>query len=171
MTDNQNKRQYKPQLLPRRGEVTAWGLLALMLASWGLMKLLGVQTGLLTPLLALALLLAAGSISLGNWIDRHTLLHLDDQGIEFQNGLRHVHLDWQQIERVRVHPTAWGKRVQVFGAKTYFAFQTPGEVKYQGKVTGKTGFLRGDEILREIVLNSELEIVDQVGDSYEYERR
>jgi hypothetical protein len=45
------------------------------------------------------------------------------------------------------------------------------EVKIQGEVKGHFGFTNGDEILREIVLRSGLEIIDHPGEGYYYARK
>jgi hypothetical protein len=114
-------------------------------------------------------------ISLGNWMDRHTALRLEPGGLAYQNGLRHVRLKWEEIQRVRVLPAAWGKKVQVFGRHTYFAFNTLGEVKVQGKMMGRVGFAAGDQILEQILRSADLRPVQPseasgVVEIYDYAR-
>jgi hypothetical protein len=164
-------KEYHPELIPRRGELVAWALFFMVAAPWLGMRLYGVRLPFILPLFGGVLLLAALSISLGNWMDRHTSLRIDADGLIFHNGLRDVQLRWDQVKEVRVNPSSWSKKVWVIGEGVRFDFNTLGEVKYRGELKGRTGFMDGEAILRKIVLNSGLEIVDQLGDVYYYARR
>jgi hypothetical protein len=163
--------EYRPELLPRRGEWVAWGLALLVAGTWLWLLLSRQRASSALPLLAAVLFFSATSISMGNWMDRHTLLVVDADGVRFENGLRHIQMKWQEINEVRLFPATWGNKVQVFGENVYFHFHTLGEVKYRGEVRGKTGFAKGEEIMRHIILNSSLEIVDHLGEVYYYARR
>jgi len=44
-------------------------------------------------------------------------------------------------------------------------------VKVRGELKGRFGFVQGEEILRQIVLNSNLEITDDAGAGYIYVRK
>ena len=146
-------------MIPRRGELIAWSSALLVGGAWFVIKQITGSAGLLVPILFIPLLLAALSISLGNWMDRHTLLRLDTEGVSFSNGLRHVQLKWDQIQQVRVLPAAWGKKVQVFGEQSYFGFLTLGEVKAQGRVLGRTGIAGGESALQRILEGAGLDTV------------
>ena len=163
--------EYHPELIPRRGEWVAWSLFILVAGVFCSLLVLKQTVSWLVPLLGMVFLFAALGISLGNWMDRHTRLRILDEGIDFTNGVRKVQLDWDQIHQVRVMPSTWGKKVRVVGEKAYFDFFTLGEVKYAGEVKGRTGFVQGEQILRHIILKSELEIVDQLDGSYYYARK
>ena len=162
---------HHPELIPRRGEIIAWLLFAAILVTWLSLVMLSrpVHWGL--PVLTVFLLLASLSISLGNWSDRNTHLGLDESGIAFTNGLRKVCLKWEEVREVRVHPAVWGKKVQVFGDKSYFDYHTLGEVKYQGEVKGRTGFMQGEAILQHILENSGLQVASQLGSVVYYARK
>ena len=123
------------------------------------------------PILATFLLLAGLSISLGNWMDRKTRLRLDETGVSFQNGLRNVHLGWDEIEQVSIFHARWGKKVQVFGNKAFFEFRTLGEVKYQGELKARLGFEKGEDILRQIIISADLQPGEQRGEGYYYARK
>ncbi|MGW8252154.1 MAG: hypothetical protein ACWGO1_16050, partial [Anaerolineales bacterium] len=117
------------------------------------------------------LLFSASIISLGNWMDRRTVIRFADGGVEYSNGLRHVHLDWTEIREVRVQPGKWGEMVQVYGENSYFVFHTLGEVRLRENVKGRMGFEQGEQIMRTLVLKSGLQIVEQQGDGYYYARQ
>lgn len=164
-------RVYHPELIPRRGEVTAWiatGILGLTLA---VIVIIGQRVSWLIVILILFLLLSAGVISLGNWMDRRTVIQIEADGIEYRNGLRRVRMAWLDIQEVRADPTAWGKRVHVRGKQAYFIFHTLGEVRHKGELKGRMGFEEGDEILRQVVLKSGLQILESQGESYYYARQ
>jgi hypothetical protein len=168
--------EYRPVMLPRRGEFIAWTLALLVGAAWLFLEVTGRVVFLAMPILLLFLLFSAASISLGNWMDRRSVLRLDRTGLSFQNGLRNVHLRWEEIQEVRAWPAQWGKKVEVIGAKTngvkaHFSFRTLGEVRVQGELKGRMGFEKGEEMLREIIQNSGLETVEHPGEGYFYTRR
>jgi hypothetical protein len=148
--------EYRTELIPRRGEFIAWITALMVLGAWFVLHRAGQPVLPVVPILGVLLLLAALSISLGNWMDRHTRLRLEETGISFHNGLRHVHLQWEQIQRVNVIPSNWGKKVQVIADHAYFEFRTLGQVEAQGRTLGRVGFEQGDRILEQILEKSHL---------------
>lgn len=164
-------REYRPELIPRRGEMIAWaGAVAVGLV-WLVLLLTNQRVIFVIPAMFLILLLSALLISLSNWVDRKTVIRMDSEGIEHQNGLRKVRLAWSEVAEVHVVPSRWGNRVQVSSQKNTFAFHTLGEVRMHGELKGRMGFEMGEEILRQLVLNSGLQIADQQGEGYYYSRR
>jgi hypothetical protein len=148
--------EFRPELISRRGELVGWGLTLLLAVAWVILKV--NQQPSLGPVtfLAVFMFLSAASISLGNWMDRRTCLRLDAQSITFDNGLRHAQLSWQEIRRVEVYPSNWGKKVRVMGERAHFDFRTLGEVIVQGDLKGRMGFAQGEKILRTIVEQARL---------------
>ena len=166
---DQESREFHPELLSRRGELTAWALT--LAASVGMVFLL--QTGNI-PLWAWIfwgfLLFSGGSISLGNWMDRHTVVRLDSEGVYFANGLRKIRLEWPQIKTVAMLPARIGKTVRIIGGQAHFEFKAGGVVQFQGEVRGRTGFSDGQDILNRIVREAGLQLVEKSKDAYYYER-
>ena len=148
--------EFKPELVSRRGEMIAWGSTLLVSLVWITLSQLGQSVPIAVPLLALILLLASLSISLGNWMDRKTLILIDSESISFRNGLRKVHFRWEDIQQVRVTPSNWGDKVHVIGNQAHFEFRTLGEVKIQGEIKGQMGFSEGDLILERILKETNL---------------
>jgi hypothetical protein len=103
------------------------------------------------------ILFSAFSISLGNWMDRRSLIRLDSDGIAFQNGIRSVRLTWPEVQNVAVIPTRLGKRVQVQSAQSHFTFKTMGESTI-GTQQFRTGFADGQEILETVLKNCGLQV-------------
>jgi hypothetical protein len=155
--------EFRPEPIPRRGELVAWACTLLVSGAWYWMARNGQGVHPAIPLLAIPLLLAALSISLGNWMDRVTRLRMSREGIAFQNGLRNVQLGWDEIRQVQVMPANWGKRVEVLGEKAHFRFYTLGEVKMAGQVKGRTGFSAGEQILMRILERGNLRQRTQTG--------
>lgn len=143
--------EFRPKLLSRRGEVTAWALTLLVVGGWLVLRLSGQRLIPAVPFLAVFFFLAALSISLGNWMDRRTVIQLEPEGIAFTNGLRRVHMLWEEIREVQVFPSRWGNKVRVIGERAYFSFRTLGEVTVQGEVKGQMGFPDGNQILERLV--------------------
>lgn len=143
--------EFRPELLSRRGEFVAWGLTLVVVATWVILLLNGQGISIFVSLLAVLFLFSALSISLGNWIDRRTVIRLNPEGIIFDNGLRHAALPWQEINKVQVFPTDWGKKVRVLGSQAHFEFRTLAEVKVQDEVKGRMGFAEGDQILQSMI--------------------
>lgn len=146
---------YRPELLPRQGELTAWGLALFSLVGLAILYLAGFSSWI-TNFFVLFLFFAALSISLGNWMDRRTRLSLDDDGLVFTNGLRHVKLQWQDVQEVRILPGKTGNMVHVIGPQTHFSFKTLGEMKYDGQTRMRTGFAAGEQILQSILTRAGL---------------
>ena len=163
-------REFHPELMPRRGELNAW----LLFAATGVGVFLLSRMMPVVPSWAWFFLgflgFSALSISLGNWMDRKTLIVLDGNGIHFENGIRSVRLGWHEVQKVAVLPARWGKDVQVVGEKSHFGFKTLGEVQFQGKVRGRTGFVDGQNILDTILRETGLQQADQKGNAYYYSR-
>ena len=160
---------YTPELLSRWGEITAWALavaaaLGLYFLSWR--QSLPFWAWFFVVFLAFS----AGSISLGNWVDRRTFIRLEAGGVHFENGLRRAQLAWGEIQEVRSAPARWGTSVQVLGAKGHFAFSTLGEMEFRGEVRGRTGFVEGKVIFDEIIRAAGLTKTTQTGQFLTYSR-
>jgi len=168
MPDNET-REFHPELVPRRGEINAWAF-----ATLTAIGVLILQTTQRVPSWAWIflgfLVFSAVSISLGNFIDRKSFIMMEKDGIHFENGLRSVKLNWREVQKVAVLPSRWGKNVQVVGEKAHFGFKTLGEVRFQGEVRGRTGFVEGEEILKTILHNANLQLVEQKDKAYYYAR-
>jgi hypothetical protein len=171
MQNETGKRIYHPELIPRRGEMIAWIGTLLTGLTWILLGISGQQVVVMIPLLFFLLLFSAFIISLGNWMDRQTTITLEEEAVEFRNSLRRTRLSWADIREIRVLPGRWGNKVQVYGDGRYFTFHTLGEIRLRGDLKGRMGFEKGEEILRQLVLRSGLEIVEHPGDGYYYVRQ
>jgi len=161
--------EFRPELLSRRGEGTAWALA--LVASVGMWLL--NRNGYIPSWAWIfwAFLFFSGiSISLGNWLDRNTVIWLRADGIRFENGLRQVRLSWSEVQKVAVLPARIGKSVQVIGEKSHFGFKTLGEVQFQGEVRGRTGFPDGQKILDVILCETGLVLVEESNNAYYYAR-
>jgi hypothetical protein len=168
MPDQEN-REFRPELLSRRGEWTAWALT--LAASTGMVVLhLTAYIPLWAWIFWAFLLFSGTSISLGNWMDRHTVITLDPEGVHFENGLRKIRLHWSQIKQVAMLPARIGKTVQVIGGQAHFEFKAGGEVHFQGEVRGLTGFADGQDILDSIVKEAGLKLIERSKEAYYYER-
>jgi hypothetical protein len=165
------ERVYYPELLSRRGEYLSWGTAILGLVGWLILRLSGRPIISAVSFLVVFFILTASTISLGNWMDRKTFLRISHQEIEFSNGLRHVRLTWDKLQRVQVIGTAWGKKVRVFSEPEHFDFRTLGEFKVGGDVKGRMGFIQGDLILSQILERSNMKEVSRSENSYYYARR
>ena len=162
-------REFRPELLSRRGEWTAWALaLAASIGMWFL------NFSGYVPVWAwifwVFLLFSGTSISLGNWLDRTTVIRLGADGIRFENVLRRARLNWHEVQKVAVFPARWGKSVQVVGEKSHFGFMTLGEVQFRGEVRGRTGFSDGQTILDAVLRETGLVLVEESNNAYYYAR-
>lgn len=170
MEEQPGAHQYQPELIPRRGEAIAWACTGMAWLAALILRIgeFAIPWGL--ALLLILLFVAACLISLGNYVDRRTRLIINPGGVEFHNALHTVHLAWNDIREIRVFPSNLGDKVQVFGANTFFQFRTLGEVQMNGETKGRMGFAQGEKILRTLILQAGLQIVDRTGDGYYYAR-
>jgi hypothetical protein len=167
--DGTHGHTFTPELQPRRTELVAWGLAVASLFGLFLLNL-GGMIYFWAIIFVMFMFFAAMSISLGNWMDRQTRLVIDEYGVTYNNGLRHVNMEWHLITNVTTFPARWGEKVQVMGEKRHFDFNTLGEVTFQHQVQGHVGFQQGDKIKQEIIGKSGLTLVAKKGDSYYYSR-
>jgi hypothetical protein len=162
--------EFHPELIARRGELYSWLSAVAVLVVLMILN----QTQYIIPgwtwFFFGFLAFSAFAISLGNWVDRKTQIQLERDGIRFENGLRSVRLSWHEIQRLAVLPARWGKSVQVLGEKSGFGFKTLGEVQFQGKVLGQTGFSEGQEILDTILREANLVLIEESNNAYYYTR-
>jgi hypothetical protein len=163
--------EFRPELLSRRGEFTQWLLAVVLLATW---LILSANAARFTSLaFAFLVVLAFGALgtSLGNWMDRRSLLRLDGQGVSFRNGLRDVTLEWRGIQSARVLPSQAGaRRVQIIGAEAHFEFRTLATLTLNGETKGRSGFAAGDDILETILAKTGL-AARETGSRYAYYAR
>lgn len=171
MTQPSISQTFRPVIIPRRGEAYAWASTLLLLGGMALWTLL---TDTAPPwafwLLTAFFGLSALSISLSNWMDRHTLLRLQPEGVFFTNGLRRVFLPWKAIHSVQVFPDEFGKRVHVLGQGGHFTFRTLSQVKVADRVQGTFGFTEGEDILAHILAATGLEQQETSGEGDFYGR-
>ncbi len=160
---------YKPEILSRQSELNAW-LLAFF-AGIG-MYFLSRQSTIpnWSWFLCLIFVFSALSMSLGNWMDRQSLILINDNAVKFENGLRKVVFSWDEIIEIRTAVVRWGTSVQVIAKKGHFSFSTLGEMKFQGEVRGKTGYSAGQVIMDTIIQHACLLRTERSGTQVIYSR-
>ena len=162
-------REFRPELMPRKGEFNAWALavglgigLYLAISTWpDLPGFLWIFEGVM--------IFSALAISLGNWMDRRTVLRLDADGIAFDNGLRSVRLGWPEVQNVAVVETRSGKRIQVQAERSHFTFKTLTVMSMFGQSV-RSGFAAGQEILDMILKSSNMKLTKEAEGVYYYAR-
>jgi hypothetical protein len=164
-------RDFRPELLSRSGEGTAWAFLAFTTVNLFVIQRWLGNIPLAAWVIWAFLLLAATLISFNNWVDRRTRLRLDIGGITYENGLRSVRLTWPEVQKMTRFPARWGQTIQVIGEKTSFVFHMLGEVRTKGELRGKVGFAEGEKIFEEIVAMSNLKQVSESNGVYYYSRQ
>ncbi len=160
---------FRPEVLSRRNEIIAWGVFVVAALGVAIFRNYDALPFWVYLGLGLLFLLAAG-LSLGNWMDRRTVLQFTREGLEFRNGLRNIKMGWREIEALQVLPSSMGKGVRVTAGRGHFSFTVSGGVRFRGKTQGRFGFAGGDEIIKEIVRRSGLPLVSHQGGSYYYAR-
>ena len=165
-----SKREFHPENISRRAEATLWALAILSLAALVLLRsrIAGVSPWYMVFVVLLAF--SAASTTLGNWMDRKTVLILRLKGLDFRNGLRNVTLNWDEIQEVQVFPSRWGKQAHVVGSHAHFSFRTLSELTHRGETRAKMGFAQGEYIIEQIVNNSGLKEIDQTRNGCYYAR-
>ena len=161
-------REFRPELMPRKGEFNAWvlalgiGVGIYFASSWtDSLDFLWLFEGLM--------IFFALSISLGNWMDRRTVLRIEADGIAFGNGLRSVRLSWPEVQNVAVVETKSGKRVQVQSEQSHFTFKSLTVMSMFGQSV-RSGFAAGQEILEMILQASNLKLTKESQGVYYYAR-
>lgn len=162
--------EFRPERMSRRGEAILWTLTLVTLAVLVILRAIGSHISAWNLAFAGFMLLSAGSISFGNWMDRQTVLALGPDGLAFRNGLRAVQLDWNQVQAIQVIPTQWGDQAIVSGPETRFSFRTLSEFSRKGEVRNRMGFAQGAFIIAQIVKHGSLVKIDQAEEGRYYAR-
>ena len=170
MPENSFSHEYRPELLSRRAELIVWVLALIVGITWLILVLTNATVHRSVPFMTGFLVLVGLGMSLANWMDRRTHIKTDQEGIVFTNGLRHTQLAWEDIRKVEVFPSNWGKKVRVYGAKAYFEFRTLAEVKVDGQIKGRMGFPAGEIILDQILDAANLKETEHTDSGYYYTR-
>lgn len=169
-------REYTPERIPLRGEITGWAVALVILITTTILHLNGAKLASVGLIMSVVFVLSAASISFGNWMDRKSVIRLSRSGISYANGVRHTDLAWGEVQAVRVLPAQWGARqVQVVGetaqGKAHFEFRTMGTVNFQGQERGRTGFADGEYILETILRMANMQTVPSDNPAYTYYAR
>jgi hypothetical protein len=162
--------EFRTERFSRRGELTAWLLGIVSLLGWIALLARGLPVPLLYAFLTIFMLLSGVAISVSNWSDRRTLICLDADGVRFENGLRHVHMAWDEIQKVQIFSSNLGKQVRVSSERSFFTFRLFSEVALRGKVRGRVGFAQGELILSTILEKTKLNKIEEPGKGYYYAR-
>lgn len=161
-------KEYRPEIISRRGEFSAWFIAFLVLASWLFLSVINKPASKPLFMLFSIVLLVALFISLGNWMDRRSYIKINSSGIIFENGLRHVKKAWDEIVKVEVHPSRWGKKVRVLCSDAHFSFRTLGIVAIGDEEKGRIGYKNGDKILQIIIKEAGLIKIESDNDGEYY---
>lgn len=150
------KQTYKPEISTRNSEYVAWGL---AVASIFAVIVLNNQGNVPTWAWFLTgLFIFSGIvISFGNWVDRMTMIEMDEETIHFVNGLRNVTMKWDEILYLWEGKGRIGYMVQVLAADRHFSFNLPSEMSFQGRGKSKVGFKEGETIRDEIMRRAKLD--------------
>jgi len=170
MSEESFSHEYHPELLSRRTELIVWVLALIVGITWLVLVLTNATVHRSVPLMTGFLVLVGFGMSLANWMDRRTRIVTNQEGIVFTNGLRNTQLEWNEIHKVEVFPSNWGKKVRVFGKRAYFEFRTLAEVKVDGQVKGRMGFPAGEIILSQILDAANLKEAEHKDSGYYYLR-
>jgi hypothetical protein len=150
MTDLSTKQEYKPVLISRRSEFTAWLITICLVLLLVFYQPVGVIfSGAVLMLVVIGL--SAVMISLGNWLDRHSSIQISAEGVEYSNGITQTALKWGEIRRVEVLRGQFGDKIWVSGENDSFRFQPLGTMSMNEKFTQQVGFEGGDQILETIL--------------------
>ena len=160
MSSKPDSVEYRLELLSRCGELIAWGSTLLVAAAWLFLGFSNQPIAWVVPALTILLFVVAVGISFSNWMDRKTLIRIDDQGIHYENGLRQAEISWQQIRQVRTYPSPVGKKVVVIGPHSAFQFRVLHQVRVQGELKGQMGFPEGETILQKILDQGNLQKIE-----------
>jgi hypothetical protein len=156
-------REFHPEKISRRAEVTIWVLAVFSLAALTTLRFRVADVSPWYTVFVGLMYLSAASTTLGNWMDRKTVLILRSDGLDFTNGLRDVSFNWDDIQEVQVFPSRWGTQAHIVGTLAHFSFRTKSELTHKGEIRAKMGFAQGEYIIEQILKNGGLQENDQTG--------
>jgi hypothetical protein len=153
MTDLSTKQEYKPVLISRRSEFTAW-FITFCLVFFLVFNQNAAAAYHWVTLLLVLVGLSAVTISIGNWRNRHASIALTADTIVYSNGITKISLRWGEIRRVEVVRAHFGDKIFVSGEEQSFHFQPLGTISMMEKFPQQVGFEGGDQILETILMKT-----------------
>jgi len=157
---------HRPTPASRRGEALAWACAGL--AALGTISL-ALRAGQLSGLgvgLTVVLLIAAGLISFGNWLDRHTQIELGEEQVVYHSPLRQVALAYDDICQLTVTSLRGSWRVGVVGAISGFSFRTGTKLEFGGMDSLSYGFEHGEGLAAALRQLAGLEPAERHGEQW-----
>jgi hypothetical protein len=94
----------------------------------------------------LLLLLVALAITFSHWLERRTMILLDDQSVSFRSPLREVTFGWNEVEKVLCVKIQGGWRFMVVGTAAAFRFQSLVTLRSGFGRTVRSGYAKGVEM-------------------------
>jgi uncharacterized membrane-anchored protein len=164
-----DERVFRPEIQTHQNELFAW-----LMVIVGVIAVFFLKDNPLfywMMIFVIFVLLLAIGVSLSNWIDRRTQIIINGNELVFENGLRNIHLEWNEIKSVSVYPARWGERVLVESEKEHFSFTMMSDVHLLGKVQGQIGFAQGKTIMDEIIKLGKLTSMSVTDNTYYYSRQ
>ncbi|TAK14220.1 MAG: hypothetical protein EPO32_02555 [Anaerolineae bacterium] len=155
----------------RRPELMSWGLAVLL---FGMLAIARPEAQVVifgAWALGLFFGLSALVMTLGNWLERNTLMILRLNGITLRQPVQSVMLNWQEVDRVEVQQGPNGERVFVRGGERHFSYRPATRVEIRGKIRDQYGFENSEKILKTILTMAKLpNTPSQLANGYSYAR-
>jgi uncharacterized membrane-anchored protein len=139
----------------------AWALAAVATSVGVSLVSLNRQLPLVFWLSFVLLLVVAIAITFSHWLERRTMIILEDESVIFQSPLRSVMLPWEQIEKLACIKIQRGWRFMVSGKQAAFRFQSMITLRSGFGREVRSGYDRGLEIARFIQHSAKLDQVSQ----------
>jgi hypothetical protein len=143
----EREERFHPARPNRRGEVFAW------LSSIGMAAVILIAAyragGLrFLPLMLFLVFFTAGvMISFGNLMDANTWVSTSPVGIQYHSPLRHVRLNWHEVQQLSARPLGRGWRITVVGDGGYFRFRTGVLLQRDSDRQFSFGFPEGERLV------------------------
>lgn len=154
---------YQPEPVPARGEYIAWVVLLIFVVTSGILVWRTESISFWVLFFTIAMAIISAAIRFGRWMEANTRIELSRGVICHSTPIRKTEMRWEHLEELSAVPAGSGWMIQVVGRRSAFRFRTATELHGPGDEILTTGFLAGEEIVEQILLNSTFSAASSAG--------
>ena len=152
---------YRPILSKSSGIITPWLLFGISALVWCYLYLRGFTPPPSLWIPSVIMLLVALATSFNYWLEKQTVILIEEQGVCYQSPLRRVTLHWAQIHELWCHSFRGGWRFTISDSAEAFRFVTLKVLQFGSGREVCSGFIDGKRIAQLVQQRADLRVLER----------
>lgn len=161
---------YRPIFSKSSGIITAWSLFGISGLAGGYLYLRGIVPPLSLWITTVIMLLIALAISFSYWLERRTLVIIEDKCLRYESPLRKIIFQWDEIHELWCLSIRGGWRFTISSSTDAFRFETLNVRQFGSGREVRSGFTDGKRIAALVQKRADLRILDRQDRLWIYRR-